>query len=389
MRTAWPFLGRLKAAPTLLVLTCALLAIAIPSAQQPGATTTFTPTQAASGRVVYDGRCASCHQADLRGLGRSAGAQWHRVPHAMAGRERRESERLRSELDATGWQSPDQQRRPQCHRYSSRVDQPASERCIAGTRGAHSSTGRDLTRLRRGEGSRWRGTSRTTCRSPRNMLRDPPAGDWLMARRTYQAWSYSPLADIKRENVGGLRLAWMWAMSDQDGANQPMPLVHNGIVYLVGTGDMIQALNGKTGDLIWESEIGPGEAVSMGSMRRTWRSTTTSCWWRRRTHGSSRSMRAAVRSHGKRHSKIAQRASATREDRSSRRAGRFRGWADAIDSGPSVVSSARTRRARDDSCGSSTPWPTRASAAATRGASCPTTSARAATPGLLAATIPI
>jgi alcohol dehydrogenase (cytochrome c) len=100
-----------------------------------------------------------------------------------------------------------------------------------------------------------------------DMLRNPPPGDWLMARRTYQGWSYSPLEEITRANVGGVRLAWMWAMSDQDGANQPMPLVHNGIIYLVGTGGVIQALSGKTGDLIWESEIGPGEAVSIGSMR--------------------------------------------------------------------------------------------------------------------------
>jgi alcohol dehydrogenase (cytochrome c) len=99
------------------------------------------------------------------------------------------------------------------------------------------------------------------------MLRTPPPGDWLMARRTYQAWSYSPLAEITRANVGSLKLAWMWSLSDQDGANQQMPLVHDGVLYLVGTGGAVQALNAKTGDLIWESDIGPGEAVSIGSMR--------------------------------------------------------------------------------------------------------------------------
>ena len=38
------------------------------------------------------------------------------------------------------------------------------------------------------------------------MLRNPPAGDWLMARRNYQAWSYSPLNQITTENVKNLRL---------------------------------------------------------------------------------------------------------------------------------------------------------------------------------------
>ena len=64
------------------------------------------------------------------------------------------------------------------------------------------------------------------------MLRNPPAGDWLMARRNYQAWSYSPLNEITARNVKDLQLAWVWAMNE-GGANQPMPLVHNGIMYLV------------------------------------------------------------------------------------------------------------------------------------------------------------
>ena len=46
------------------------------------------------------------------------------------------------------------------------------------------------------------------------MLRNPPAGDWLMARRNYQAWSYSPLDEIKRDNVKELKLAWSWAMNE-------------------------------------------------------------------------------------------------------------------------------------------------------------------------------
>ena len=46
------------------------------------------------------------------------------------------------------------------------------------------------------------------------MLRNPPPGDWLMARRNYQAWSYSPLNEITRANVKDLKLAWVWAMNE-------------------------------------------------------------------------------------------------------------------------------------------------------------------------------
>ena len=39
------------------------------------------------------------------------------------------------------------------------------------------------------------------------MLLNPPDGDWLMWRRTYNGWGYSPLDQINKDNVGELRLA--------------------------------------------------------------------------------------------------------------------------------------------------------------------------------------
>ena len=98
------------------------------------------------------------------------------------------------------------------------------------------------------------------------MLRNPPAGDWLMARRNYQAWSYSPLDEITRGNVKELKLAWSWAMNEA-GANQAMPLVHNGIMYLGNTGNMMQALDAATGELIWENQVGPNSINGFGAVR--------------------------------------------------------------------------------------------------------------------------
>jgi alcohol dehydrogenase (cytochrome c) len=100
------------------------------------------------------------------------------------------------------------------------------------------------------------------------MLRNPPPGDWLMARRNYQAWSYSPLDEITRGNVKELRLAWSWAMNEA-GSNQPMPLVHNGIMYLGNTGNLMQALDAATGDLIWENQVGPNSIRGFGAVRNT------------------------------------------------------------------------------------------------------------------------
>jgi len=94
------------------------------------------------------------------------------------------------------------------------------------------------------------------------MLRNEPAGDWLMLRRDYRASSFSPLDQITAENASELQLAWIWPMRD-GGTNQPAPLAHNGIVYLANTGGVMQAIDGRSGDLIWEHEIG-GEIAPRG-----------------------------------------------------------------------------------------------------------------------------
>ena len=82
------------------------------------------------------------------------------------------------------------------------------------------------------------------------MLREPPPADWLNFRRTYDGWGYSPLDQVTTANVGDLELAWVWAMAD--GTNQPTPLVHDGIMYLANPGNIIQALDSATGEVIWQ-----------------------------------------------------------------------------------------------------------------------------------------
>ncbi len=97
-------------------------------------------------------------------------------------------------------------------------------------------------------------------------LRHPDPADWLMARGNYQAWSYSPLGQITTENVKRLQLAWVWAMND-GGANEPTPIVHDGIIYLTNPSNTLQAIDGRTGDLIWENRIGPDSTRAYGATR--------------------------------------------------------------------------------------------------------------------------
>ena len=50
------------------------------------------------------------------------------------------------------------------------------------------------------------------------MLRNPPPGDWLHWRRTYDGWGYSPLKQINRENVKDLKVAWTFSMDSSPDA---------------------------------------------------------------------------------------------------------------------------------------------------------------------------
>jgi alcohol dehydrogenase (cytochrome c) len=86
------------------------------------------------------------------------------------------------------------------------------------------------------------------------MLRNPPPGDWLTIRRDQFASNYSPLTQITRDNVQDLQLAWVAPMAE-GGTNQPSPLARNGTIFLNNTGGIVQALDGRTGDLIWEQRL--------------------------------------------------------------------------------------------------------------------------------------
>jgi alcohol dehydrogenase (cytochrome c) len=98
------------------------------------------------------------------------------------------------------------------------------------------------------------------------MLAKPADGDWLMYRRNYQGWSHSPLDQITTGNVKNLQLVWSWAMND-GGASQVTPIVHDGIMFLSNVANTVQALDAKTGELIWENRIGPAPTRAYGATR--------------------------------------------------------------------------------------------------------------------------
>jgi alcohol dehydrogenase (cytochrome c) len=82
------------------------------------------------------------------------------------------------------------------------------------------------------------------------MLQAPASRDWLMRRGNYSSWGYSALDQIDTGNVGHLKLAWAWNMSP--GYQEEAPLVHDGVLFLGNPHNVVQALDGRNGDLLWE-----------------------------------------------------------------------------------------------------------------------------------------
>ena len=83
------------------------------------------------------------------------------------------------------------------------------------------------------------------------MLANPPAEDWLMFRGAYNNQGYSPLDLINKDTVGKLQLAWAWPMAEA-GIQETAPLVHNGVMFVQTNNNIVEALDAKTGTLIWQ-----------------------------------------------------------------------------------------------------------------------------------------
>jgi alcohol dehydrogenase (cytochrome c) len=81
-------------------------------------------------------------------------------------------------------------------------------------------------------------------------LKQPADGDWLMYRRTYNGWGYSPLSQITVENVEKLKPVWTLATGQVEGHQAP-PIVNNGVMFVATPGNQVLAIDAKAGNLLW------------------------------------------------------------------------------------------------------------------------------------------
>jgi alcohol dehydrogenase (cytochrome c) len=277
-------------------LAAATLGLAIVTAQQP-ASPIYTAAQAAAGRAVYEANCAACHMPDLSGRNEASPLAGPNFMNAWRTRTTRELYEYIATTMPPGRANLGTEAYVAVTAFilqangaapGAQVFAPATESPIGAIATGAPAVGAPVTGAPApgtpaaapgtpAPGAAARGTPAprglTVTGEVKNyvpvtdeMLRNPPAGDWLMMRRNYQAWSHSPLTEISRSNVKHLQLAWVWAMNE-GGSNQPTPIVHNGVMYLANTMNMVQAIDAATGELIWENQVGPARAVGFGAMR--------------------------------------------------------------------------------------------------------------------------
>ncbi len=81
------------------------------------------------------------------------------------------------------------------------------------------------------------------------MLQTPAPGDWLQWGRTYDGQNFSPLTSINRATVKTLGPAWRAALPS--GPSMPTPIVHDGVMFLQSSPDMVVALDATNGTVLW------------------------------------------------------------------------------------------------------------------------------------------
>ena len=263
------------------------IGIAVAAAQQPARTGPFTAQQAADGRVLYQSTCVACHLANMKGSFEAlplAGANFINTWRNRSTRDLVTKIRTSMPLSNPGSLSDQEAVNLAAFILQSNGATPGAQALTAETMvpigavatgdasaapvqgaGAAAEEGAPARTANVRLGVTVAGEVKNYVPVTDAMLLKPDPADWLIVRGGYQGWNHGALSQINRDNVKELQLAWTWSMNDSQAANEPTPLVHNGIIYLVNTDNILQALDARTGDLIWENHMRPAKNVPGGT----------------------------------------------------------------------------------------------------------------------------
>lgn len=86
--------------------------------------------------------------------------------------------------------------------------------------------------------------------------------DWLTYGGDYKEQRHSRLTGITKDNIARLGVAWTHDLSTGRGV-ESTPIVHDGIMYLTGAWSILHALDAKTGEEIWtyDPEVSGQDAI--------------------------------------------------------------------------------------------------------------------------------
>ena len=253
---------RMAAAGSILAAGLSGGAAVAAAAQDRGADGAFTTDQASSGWSVYGVQCGQCHGPRLEGLAHAPPLIGVDFLNGWLGRTTDDLfAYLRDEMPPGQAGVLGDRVYVDLVAYLLEANGAApGERTLTADAGVPIGAAADVEEARRaaaaGERPRRRSSRWVNRAAPRDpgpvtdeMLADPPPGDWPSWRRTRDAHGYSPLDQVTRGNVAELQLAW--SISVRPGNHQTTPLVHDGLMFLAHPGNVVQALDAATGDVIW------------------------------------------------------------------------------------------------------------------------------------------
>ena len=251
--------------------------VVVAAEQPPSSDGAFTTNQAASGWSVYGIQCAECHGLGLEGM-EAPPLSGVDFLNSWAGETTDDLlVYLRDEMPPgqAGVLSDQSYVDLVAYLLESNGAVPG-ERTLTADAGLMIGDAADISEARRaaqrGERLRRRSSRFVNQEVPHEltpvtdaMLTDPPPEDWLSWRRTRNSHGYSPLDQVTRENVSDLKLEW--SISIRPGTHQTTPLVHDGVMFLASPGNVVQAIDAATGDVIWVYRAQLPEDVVAGATR--------------------------------------------------------------------------------------------------------------------------
>jgi len=270
--------NKLLQVAAILLLGVASTRIALAQQTPTGA---YTAEQAQTGRDLYSRHCAACHTPTLIGSGNApplAGvgflSNWHGKPASEL------HNRIKASMPPGGnpalsdddfaaivafvLQSNDLPPGTQKFRADSKAPiEPGTVRVAVSEADPARVPARNAA-LQAPKGLTVRGEVKEFRPVTGEMLKNPDPADWLMIRGNQKAWNYSALKQITRDNVKQLQLAYVWNMNEGD--SEPAPLMHDGTIFLINPHNVIQAVDARRGELIWEYHSGPEPGGHMRSI---------------------------------------------------------------------------------------------------------------------------